>query len=194
MEYITNINSVLDKTLIELVEDYYYSYDINIPSVKLNQLFNIPLLSYIHKQLKDCSVAELCYSGDKHNIIYHILSKYQIDIYNKNNSFPINISSKFIYDSYKNDIHKFLTDLPCNYYTFIYDNFINNPKININNLKFYILHSKYKYIENKYKYLDDKIKTIDTKLLNIENSINRIFNILIFIFIYNSLLFFWIIK
>ena len=51
MDYITNINSILDKSLMELVEDYYYSYEINIPPIKLNPLFNIPLLSYIHKYI-----------------------------------------------------------------------------------------------------------------------------------------------
>jgi hypothetical protein len=194
MEYITNINFVLDKSLIDLVEEYYYSYEINIPPIKLNPLFNSPLLSYIHKPLKDCSVTELCYSGDKHNIIYHILSKYQIDINTKNNSFPINIASKFVYDSYKNDINKFLIDNPCTYYTFIYENFINNPKVNMNNLKFYILNSKCKYIEDKCKYMNDKIKSIDNRLIIIEDNIKKIFYMLLSLFIYNSVIFIWIIK
>jgi hypothetical protein len=194
MEYITNISSILDKSLIDLVEDYYYRYEINISPVKINPLFNVPLISYIHKPLKDCSIAEICYSGDKHNIIYHILSKYQIDINNKNSSLPINIASKFVYDSYKNDITKFLIDSPCNYYTFIYENFINNPKINMNNLKLYILNFKYKYIEDKCKYLNDKIKTVNNRLDIIETNINRIFYLILSLFIYNSIAFLWIIK
>ena len=194
MDYITNINSIIDKTIFDIVEDYYYKYAINISPIKLNQLFNIAPLTYIHKPIKDCTIAELCYSGDKYNLIYHIVNKYQIDINTKNNSLPLNISSKFIYDSYKNDINKFLLENPCNYYTFIYDNFINNPKIDMNNLKFYILHNKLSYLEDKLIYLNDKYKSIDNTLTTLNTNIMKISYILLSLFIYNSIIIFFFIK
>ena len=189
MEQINNIYPILDKTIIELIEDYYYNHKINISPVKINPLFDIPILSYIYKPIKDCTIAELCYSGDKHNIIFHIISKYQIDIYNKNSSLPININSKYIYDSYKIDIQNFLNEFPCNYYTFIYHNFINNPKFDIYNIRLYILHSKYKYLEDKYKSLYDKYKTINNNLSLIETKITKIFYLIFILLFLVSFLF-----
>lgn len=194
MQYITNINPILDKTIIELIEDYYYNYDVNVQSFKFDSQFNIPLSSYIHKPIKDCSIGEICYSGDKHNVIYYIICKYQIDIRAKTSALPTNISLKHVYDMYKNDIIKLLQERPCDYYRFIHDNYVNNPKIDMNNFKCYILYLKFKYLEDKFKYLDEKNKILDDSLRKVNLNILRIFYLIFCLFIYYSISVLWIIK
>ena len=56
MEQINNIYPILDKTIIELIEDYYYNHKINISPVKINPLFDIPSLEQQIHDLKDFSI------------------------------------------------------------------------------------------------------------------------------------------